>query len=275
VEKASRTAAFVLCALFASGCGERSEPVWPASELFPVTVTSAERSVTIPAPPERIVVLEGGTGKILEAIGVGDRVRGTNVVADEVRVLDPDLVVAPSTADERDLSQAAAAGAPVYVTPDTSITEVERAITQLGLIVTEPAAARRLVRDIEQRRRRVARELRGVPRTRVFVDLGRRRSAPDESLLGDLIREAHGHNVAGSSRLRLSVEQLLARDPEVYVSIGGPTLAELRRGARTRALRAVRTGRVVAIDEELFLPGPDIGRGLEALARALHPDAVR
>ena len=267
----------VVLSLVAAGCGERSEPVGPASELFPVTVTSAERSVTIPAPPQRIVVLEGGTGKILEAIGAGDRVVGANVAAGEVDFLDPDLVVAPSTTDERALSQAAAAGAPVYVMPDTSITEVERAITQLGLIAAEPAAARRLVRDIERRRQQVARQLRGLPRTRLFVDLGRRRSAPDGSLIGDLIREARGQNLAGSASggLRLSVVQLLARDPEVYVSAGGATLDQLRKGAKTRKLKAVRSGRVVVVDEKLFLPGPDIGRGLEALAQALHPDAVR
>jgi ABC-type Fe3+-hydroxamate transport system substrate-binding protein len=69
--------------------------------------------------------------------------------------------------------------------------------------------------------------------------------------------------------------QLLARDPEVYVSAGGATLDQLRKGAKTRKLKAVRSGRVVVVDEKLFLPGPDIGRGLEALAQALHPDAVR
>lgn len=241
-----------------------------------MTVTSAERSVEIPAPPKRIVVLDGGPVSILEAIGAGDRVRATGVEAREAGFLEPDLVVAPSSADERMLSRATAAGAPVYVASDTSITEVERAITQLGLIVAEPAAARRLVRDIEERRQQIARRLRGVPRTRVFVDLGRRASAPDESLLGDLIREAGGLNVAGSSRgVRLTVDQLLARNPAVYVSAGGASLAQLRKGTRTRNLQAVRTGRVVTVDERLLRPGPEIGRGVEALARAIHPDAFR
>jgi ABC-type Fe3+-hydroxamate transport system substrate-binding protein len=246
--------------------------VGPASDLFPLTITNAERPLTIAAPPERIVVLDGGAAAIPEALGA--RVVASNVAAGEAGVLDPDLVVAPSSASDTALSQAAAAGAPVYVTPDTSITEVERAISQLGQIVAEPTAARQLVRDIELQRRRVARQLRGTRRTRVFLDLGRRRSATDQTLIGDLIREARGRNVA-TSGAPMAVAQLLALDPEVYVSAGGATLADLKRGARTRKLRAVRNGRVEHVDPKLLVAGPDLGRGLEALARALHPDAVR
>jgi ABC-type Fe3+-hydroxamate transport system substrate-binding protein len=261
--------------LVVAGCGERSEPVGPPEELFPLTITTADRPLTIPSPPRRIVVLKGGPESILEALDAP--VVASNVAVSDLEGLRPDLVVAPSATSETTLSQAAAAGAPVYVAPDTSITEVERAITQLGLIVAEPAAARRLVRDIEERRRQVARALRGTPRTRVFVDLGRYTTAPDGSLVGDLIREARGRNVAANAPggLRLGVEQLLAFDPDVYVSAGGATLEHLRKGVRTKRLKAVRTGRVVVVDEGLMAPGPGIGRGLVALARALHPDAFR
>jgi ABC-type Fe3+-hydroxamate transport system substrate-binding protein len=261
--------------LVVAGCGERTEPVGPAEELFPLTITTADRPLTIPSPPRRIVVLKDGPESILEALDAP--VVAANVAVSDLEGLRPDLVVAPSTTSETTLSEAAAAGAPVYVAPDTSITEVERAITQLGLVVAEPAAARRLVRGIEERRRQVARALRGTPRTRVFVDLGRYTTAPDGSLLGDLIREARGRNVAAnaSGGLRLGVEQLFTFDPEVYVSAGGATLAELRKGVRTKRLKAVRTDRVVVVDKELLSPGPDLGRGLVALARALHPDAFR
>jgi iron complex transport system substrate-binding protein len=269
-------AVVILACLFAAvGCGERSEPVGPAEDLFPLTITTADRPLTIPSPPQRIVVLKGGPESILAALRAP--VVASNVAVSDVEGRRPDLVVAPSTTSERALSQAAAAGAPVYMTPDTSITEVERAITQLGLIVAEPTAARGVVRGIEERRRQVRSALRGTPRTRVFVDLGRYTTAPDGSLLGDLIREARGRNVAAtaSGGLRLGVEQLLAFDPDVYISAGGATLEQLRKGVRTRALKAVRSGRVVLIDENLLAPGPALGRGLVALARALHPDAFR
>jgi cobalamin transport system substrate-binding protein len=271
--------AIVVCALAAAACGERAEPVGPATELYPLTITTAERPLTIPSPAERVVVLAGGAEAILDAIGAGDRVVGSSVAAADIAALRPDLVVAPSATDDKTLSEAAAAGAPVYVTPDGSITELERAITQLGLILAEPAAARRRVGDIERQRRRVARLLTGVGPTTVFVDRGGFASASDSSLIGDLIREAHGRNVAGDvpDGLPLSVKQLRAIDPEVYVTVAGAgaTVKQLRKGPRTRKLKAVRTGRVVTIDDSLLLPGPFVGAGLAALARALHPDAFR
>jgi ABC-type Fe3+-hydroxamate transport system substrate-binding protein len=269
-------AALILaCGLVAVGCGERGEPVGPAEELFPLTITTAERSLTIPSPPRRVVVLEGGPESMLEALGAP--VVASNVAVTDLEGLRPDLVVAPSTAGEKELSQAAAAGAPVYVTPGTSITEIEREITQLGLIVAEPSTARRLVHGIEQRRQRLRRLLRGRPRATVFVDLGRRETASDNTLVGDLIREARGRNVGGGvpEGLPVPVEELLTLDPEVYVSVGGPTLKQFRRGARTRRLRAVRSGRVHVIDERLLSATPAIAQGLDRLARALHPDAFR
>jgi ABC-type Fe3+-hydroxamate transport system substrate-binding protein len=204
---------------------------------------------------------------------------GSSVDVADLPDLRPDLVVAPSDTDEKTLSQADGAGAPVYVTPDRSVTEIERAITQLGLIVAEPSAARRRVREIERRRRRVNRLLRRSRPATVFVDRGGFTSASDSSLIGDLIREAHGRNVAGDvpDGLQLTVRQLRARDPEVYVTVAGAgaTLKQLQRGPRTKKLQAVRKGRVVTIDERLLMPGPNIGVGIEVLARALHPDAVR
>jgi ABC-type Fe3+-hydroxamate transport system substrate-binding protein len=261
--------------LIAVGCGERSEPVGPAEDLFPLTITTAERSLTIPSPPRRIVVLEGGSESILEALGAP--VVASNVAVADLEGLRPDLVVAPSTTSERALSEAAAAGTPVYVTQDTSIAEIERSVTQLGLIIAEPSTARRLVRGVERQRQRLRRLLRGRPRTTVFVDFGRRETASDNSLVGDLIREARGRNAGADvpEGIPVPVDELVALDPEVYVSVGGPTLQQLRKGTRTRQIRAVKSGRVHVLDERLLSATPAIARGIDRLARALHPDAFR
>jgi ABC-type Fe3+-hydroxamate transport system substrate-binding protein len=269
----------------ASGCGERGEPVAGAADLYPLTIGTADDALlTIPAPARRIVLLDGSARAILGGLGAGTRIAG--VIATDgdrlrpgaLRDLRPDLVVAPPGTDDRVLSQAGAVTqAPVYVTPDTSIREVERAITQLGLMTAEPTAARRVVHDIEQRRRGVNRRLRGIARPSVFVDLGDFTTASDQTLIGDLIREAHGRNIAGDlpDGLPLTIGQLRAIDPDVYVATAasGTTLETLRKNPRTKRLRAVRNGRVVVIDEQLLSPAPAIGVGLEQLARALHPDA--
>jgi ABC-type Fe3+-hydroxamate transport system substrate-binding protein len=61
----------------------------------------------------------------------------------------------------------------------------------------------------------------------------------------------------------------------VYVSVGGPTLEQLRKGTRTRQIRAVKSGRVHAVDERFLSATPAIAQGLGRLARVLHPDAFR
>ena len=95
--------------------------------------------------------------------------------------------------------------------------------------------------------------------------------------MGDLIREARGRNAGGNipEGIPVPVDELVALDPEVYVSVGGATLEQLRKGVRTRRIRAVKSGRVHAIDKRFLSATPAIAQGLEKLARALHPDAFR
>jgi iron complex transport system substrate-binding protein len=259
-------------ALVETGCGERAEPVGAQDDLYPITITAAdERPVTIRAPAERIAVLDPAARAILVALGAGDRLVGT----DSSRP--PDLVVATSATSNDALARIAATGASVYVMPDTSIREVERAITQLGLIAAEPAAARALVRDIERRRAIVAARLRGRPRVSVFMDRGRLTTSSDQTLVGDLLREAGGRNVAplATGSGPLDVKQLLELNPDVYIATtdSGVSLATLRNHRGMRKLGAVRRGRVVVVNSRLLEPGPAIGIGLERLADALHPGA--
>jgi iron complex transport system substrate-binding protein len=278
-----RVAALAAVALLlgATACGERKEPTSPDAGLYPVTVTT-ERPVVVEAPAKRIAVLDAGAASILDGLGVGRRVvlRETdgNVDVRAVRRARPDLIVASPDANERDLSQAASKTARVYTTPGDSIRQVERAITQLGLQTGTPVAARRLVQRIENRRRQVADRLARVADVSVFVDTGFLNTVPDQSLTGDVLREAHGTNVFGSNSEAgpVDVDDLLRLDPQVYLATSDAevTLKDLRSG-RTRKLRAVQNGRFAIANEALLQPGPRIGDGLMQVARLLHPDAFR
>ena len=113
----------------------------------------------------------------------------------------------------------------------------------------------------------------------IFVDTGLMTTAPDQSLIGDIIREARARNVAGDAAEAGPVDpaQLAQLDPDIYAvtSDTGTTLADLRRSPQTRKLRAVRDGRFVVLDADLLVPGPRIGEALDKVARLLHPDAFR
>jgi iron complex transport system substrate-binding protein len=266
--------------LGATACGERSEPTGASAPLYPVTITTGDRPITIGRPARRIAVADAPSEELVRALGAHVVGSAPTIAVDSLRPLKPDLIVATDTVDERALSRAAAAThAEVYSAPGDSITQVERAITQLGLLTGTPVRARALVRRIERKRHAVDAALRRVPTVSVFVDTGLMTTVPDQSLIGDVLSEAHARNVAGDAAEAGPVDpsELARLDPDVYVVTADTmtTLADLRRNPATRRLRAVREGHFVVLDQTLLAPGPRIGNGLDQVARLLHPDAFR
>ena len=276
----------VLLALVSSACGERAEPIGPRAHVYPVTVVDdADRPVTIARPAQRIALLDPSLEPLFIALGARSQIAGIPVTnggalrAGRLAKLHADFVVAAPGVDDATLSAAArVAKAPAYVLPGSSIREVERGITQAGMITARPLEARRLVHGIEAARETVRAHVGGRSPTTVFVDIGGFQGATDQSLIGDLIREAHGRNVSGRGGISpiAGVTEIVRVNPAVYVAVksSGTDLRSLRQGKRTRKLKAVRTGRVVVVDDRLLAPGPAIGRGLVELARALHPTAM-
>lgn len=292
---AAAAAAAVLLLLVGAACGERSEPTGPAASLYPVTVpsTAGGKPLVLERPARRLAVIAPSVQRILVDMGASKDIAGAplavdgSVVTAELRRLRPDLIVASSLTDDRAIAQAARAvkGVSVYTAPDDSIRGVEQTITDLGLITANQAAAVRLVREIEGKRALVARRLAKTPGVSVFVatgffsNLGAFTTVSDQSLIGDLLREAHARNVAGDTPQAgpFAARQLVRIDPRwiMATSDSRTTLRALRKNRITRKLGAVRAGRFVTIDAALLAPGPTIGQGLLVLARSLHPNAFR
>lgn len=288
-------AAAVLLVLVGAACGERSEPTGPAADLYPVTLPSAGggKPLVLKQPAKRLAVIASSVQRILVDMGAGKDIAGVplaqngNVVVGELRRLRPDLIVASSLTDDRAVTQAARAvrGVPVYVAPDDSIRGVEETITDLGLITARQAAAIQLVREIERKRAVVAARLHRTTGASVFVATGffpnlrAFTTVSNQSLIGDLLREAHARNVAGESPQSgpFDASQVVKLDPRwiLATSDSGTTLAQLRKNKITKKLGAVKAGRFVIVDAALLAPGPTIGQGLLVLARSLHPDAFR
>ena len=133
----------------------------------------------------------------------------------------------------------------------------------VGLLTNQPVAARRVTAAIQRTRRAVAARLAGTPPVSVFVDTGDFSTVPSRSLLGDLITEAHGENVAGPSPEPgpFSLRRLTQLDPDVYLATAGSgrTLAGLRAHAETKQLRAVKSGRFGVVPPGTAVAGPAVG----------------
>jgi iron complex transport system substrate-binding protein len=248
-----------------------------------VTVEGAsERPTALAEAPHRIVPLGPGPHQILHALGletvtVDDSLVGLPLVA-QIKKARPDLIVASSGVDPLDLERArSATNAAVYVTPDSSLDDVTRAIGDIGLLTGRPVAARRLSAAIQSDRRQVAARLRGSPVLPTFVDVGGFNTIGSRSLLGSIVDAAKGKDVAGATPEQgpFPLDRLASLDPQAYVALssGGTTLAQLRANKHTKKLAAIRSGRFGIVPSRLAQPGPGVGKALLAVARILHPDA--
>jgi len=134
------------------------------------------------------------------------------------------------------------------------------------------------VAELEARLAAVARQVEGKPRPTVFFEvrypnlLGAGRG----SLVNDIIRRAGGENVLTHPQklVPYSLEALLEVNPEVYLIQRGPmnkSPQDIHTRPNFQELRAVREGRVLVVEEEMFSrPGPRAVAAVELLARYLH-----
>jgi iron complex transport system substrate-binding protein len=291
----------LLVALVSAGCGERAEPLGTLQQSYPVTVQGAgDQPTVLQGRARRIVALDPGSAELLVALGAGDRlvgvpagvrvrgakpqrvVRQTGAIdVDEAVGLKPDLIVATQTADQLDVARIQrAADAAVYIQPASSVRNVEQGAIDLGFLVGAAPEARQLVGRIQQDVTTIQQKLADVQPVSVFVDTGFFITVSDRSLLGDLVKRAKGTSVAGPSPGPgpFPLADLRDANPQFFLatSDSDTTLESLRANPVTADLAAVRKKRVVVVPVQLAnRAGPRVAQGLEAIARALHPDAFK
>ena len=283
----------------------------PSAAPFPVTLTDdAGRAVTIAADPERIVSLAPSNTEIVCALGACDRLAGVTdfddyppeveavehvvveaaVDVELVVAAEPDLVLAagneltPSSVIE----QLDGLGLTVLVLYPESLQEVYADIELVGAALGRPAEAEELIGGMEARVEAVAAAVEGAERPltlyEVFHAEGTTYTAGDGSFLASLLELAGAEPLTGDAQGVLAAEDLVAADPELILlgtasydpSIAEPeaALETVRSRAGWSELRAVAEGAVVPYRDDIVTtrPGPRIVEGLEALARAIHPE---
>ena len=125
----------------------------------------------------------------------------------------------------------------------------------------------------------VARPTRAEPDVTVFVDTGLFTTVSDQSLIGDVIREAHGTQRrrrgggGGPGRSHRPAPARPGRLPR-HLGHGSQPRRPAPEPAGAEAPRG-QGGPFVTADADLLEPGPAIGEGLAEVAHLLHPDAFR
>lgn len=288
-----------------------SQSAAPSSDAFPRTLTDdAGREITVEAPPERIVSLAPSNTEIVCALDACDRLVGvtdfdyfpaevselpkvvvqTQVDLEQLVAAEPDLVIAagneltPSSV----IQQIDGLGIPVLVLYPESLAEVYADIEMVAGVLDRRAEAERLVEDLRLRVAAVEAAVEGAetPRTlyEVFHSEGTTYTAGEGSFLASLLELAGADPVTGDAQGVMEAEELVAADPELILlgtATYDPTLATpeaaldaVRARPGWSELTAVRDGNVIPYLEDIVTtrPGPRIVDGLEALARAIHPD---
>ncbi|HEU4932989.1 MAG TPA: cobalamin-binding protein [Pyrinomonadaceae bacterium] len=273
----------------------------------PVTRTltdDAGRRVSLPARVTRVVSLAPNLTEIVFAVGAGDRLVGrtsycdyppeAKAVAEIGDTLHPSLeriialkpqVVLISTSSQLEVftQQLQNQNIAAFVTDPHDLEGVFRSIQQIGEMLGQKEQSDQLVQKLRERTSVVEQAVKGKQPVRVFYQVSGEPlyTAGHDAFVTDLMRRAGITSVTADvpgAWPKYSNESALAARPEAIILPTGGSMGSANSDV-TEALRqspAVLQGRVYKInDDYLTRPGPRAIDGLEAMARALHPDAFK
>jgi len=257
-------------------------------------------TLTVRAPPRRIVSLNPATTELFFALGAGDRLVGrthfdlyppaAQTVQDlgsaippnveSVLGVRPDLVMLYASSSNRDAAtRLHGAGVPTLTLRIDHIADFRRAVAILGRVIGDTARATVVADSVSRTLERVRVAMQGKPRITAFwkawdspvIAIG------GGSFLSELVDIAGGKNVYGDDprpAFDVTIEDVVRRDPDVVFA--GPESGQRMRSAPAwRALRAVREGRILIVDTMLVgRPGVRLGEAAVSLARLLHPGSL-
>jgi iron complex transport system substrate-binding protein len=282
-------------------------PPTASAAAYPVTLTDDDGvKVTIPRAPQRIVTFAPANTEILFALGIGDRVVGVSGSYDDyppqakslpevggagnfgvdpniekVVALHPDLMLTTS-GGEQWKARLRQVGVTVFAIDATDFDDLLHDIDTVGTLTGTEAAATHLTDAMRASAEDVQAKVSADPAVPCFYEV----YYPPLTTVGphtfvfDLLKRAGCDPVTASAHAPYptwSVERLVTESPQVYLldSLSGATPRAVEKRHGFDAVAAVHDGHVIVIDSNLVTrPGPRIVQGLDALARALHPDAL-
>ncbi len=285
-----------------------SVPGIVALALLPLVIAVPRAEQT--APPQRIISVIPAVTEILFAIGAGRQVVGVGsfdrfppeveslprvgalIDPDLERMLSlrPDLVALYGSQLDQHV-QLTRANIPIFTYRHGGLGDVTALIRELGRLTGHTGAAARLAASIDRGLADIEARVKGRPRPRTLVVLGRE---PDTlrnvyanggvGFLHDMMEVAGAANAFADvtrEAVQPTSETILTTEAEVIIELraDGAATAEDMAGEilvwnRFSTLPAVRTGRIhFLIGSEIVVPGPRIVEGTRRVAELIHPDA--
>ncbi len=269
----------------------------------PITVRDAfDRSVTLPAPPQRIIPIFASNVEIVASLGLNDRIVGIEAYTrypaevldrplvggrlgfsvDAVVALQPDLVVVtPSRqAANQLIDPMERIGVPILVLLQRSVPEILDNIRLMGRVAGVPGRGEDVAARFQARLDAVKHRVEGQPAPTAIMITGKLGNglmliAREGTYTGDAMILAGARFALQGTRTlaQVSPEAILDADPDVLLWAGSARdLKELIARPGWADMRAVKSKRAHAVSRvELLIPGPRTIDGIEHLAAIFHP----
>jgi len=276
------------------------------SSAQPITVQDAfDRSVSLPAPPQRIVPIFASNVEIVASLGLADRIVGIESYTryppevldrplvggrlgfsvDAVVGLQPDLVVVtPSRqAANQLIDPMERLGIPIVVLLQRSVDEILSNIRLIAEIAGIQERGAEVTGRLQGRIDRLRQKLEGKKLPTATMITGRLGNGlmlveRPESYTADAMMMAGTRRAFANTGViaQVSPEAILKADPDVLLFAGSDKdMKELIARPGWSDMRAVRAGRAYTVNRaELLIPGPRTFAGVEKLAAVLHPPVI-
>ena len=271
---------------------------------FPVTVTDDEgTAVTIQSEPQKIVSLTPATTETLFALGVGSRVVGkvedvanfppeassipvvatfSGVDVEKIVAAGADLVVSGGAGLSQGpaVEQLRRANIPVVVSYPTTVDQAIAGFRTIGQAVGAADAGNKLADDTKAKIDELAASVANAsPKPRVFYEIDNTNgifTPPADSIYGEMFKLAGAEPISGDANYSISLEDLVAADPEVILlgdAAYGVQAEDVAKRPGWGDMTAVKEGNIFPIDDIIVTrPGPRLVDGLKALIQAIHPE---
>ncbi|AHL22068.1 ABC transporter substrate-binding protein [Thermococcus nautili] len=271
---------------------------------YPITVKDfANRTVTIKEEPKRVVSLAPAVTEDLYYLGLLDRVVGDTGYEDwppevknitsvggygayasleKIASLKPDLIIADNAVlYKQGYLESLEKIAPVIIVAPKSLDEIPRAIELLGKVFNREDKAKEVIDEFNAKVDAMKELMKDQPKVKVFYVIWNKplMTAGGNTFISDVISIAGGVNIFNDTKNwpQVSLEEVLARNPDVIILTPhcGMTVEEAYK--LFAGTNAVKNGHVYMIENEndLIHPSPRLIRGIETMARILHPDAFK
>jgi len=261
------------------------------------------RTVTLKTPPKRIVSMAPSLTEILYYLGLEDRIAGVtqfsyyppeaaqkpnvgsyiNLNAEKIVSLNPDLAIGTKDGNKpttvRLLEQA---GIPVYIVNPRNIEDVISTIYAIGELCGVGKRAKELSTRLGTRVKRIYARTTSLKRPLVFLQINIKpiMTVNKNTFHHDVIRLAGGDNMARDEPItypRISIEEVMRKGPDVIIissmERGGSFERARKDWMKWSSIPAVKERRVHLINSDLLdRPSPRIVKGLETMARLIHPE---